>query len=248
MLVFVNQMAAQLETAERQRRGLDILRRELVAWVGQDLRTPMTLIRVMVEALSDGVVKDPTAVERCLQAAQHNTRSLSRLLDDHFAHRADRGGGMELERQSSSIRGLLSDAIETFSTAAGGQGVRLKGSNDPAAARVVMDAPKIERVLANLINNALQHTPAGGVVHVGASEAPGGVRVEVRDTGEGIRDENLSRVFERFYWGEEDRRRNDGGAGLGLAIAKGDRGSAQCAIATGSTVGQGTYLWFTLPR
>jgi signal transduction histidine kinase len=248
MLVFVNQMAAQLETAERQQRELDILRRELVAWVGQDLRTPMTLIRVMVEALSDGVVKDPTAVERCLQAAQHNTRSLSRLLDDLFDITQIDTGGMKLERHYSSIRDLISDTIEAFSTLASRQGAKLEGSTDAEVDPVFVDLPKIERVLANLINNALQHTPAGGVVHVGASEAPGGVRVEVRDTGEGIRDENLSRVFERFYRGEEDRRRNDGGAGLGLAIAKGDRGSAQCAIATGSTVGEGTCVWFTLPR
>jgi two-component system OmpR family sensor kinase/two-component system sensor histidine kinase BaeS len=84
-----------------------------------------------------------------------------------------------------------------------------------------MDVPRIERVLANLINNALKHTPAGGVVRVSASATSKGVRVGVSDTGEGISHQDLPRVFGRFYRGEEDRRCNDGGAGLGLAIARG---------------------------
>jgi signal transduction histidine kinase len=243
-----NEMAAQLETAERQRRELDILRRELVAWVGHDLRTPLTSIRVVVEALSDGVVEDPATVERYLQAAQHNIRSLSRLLDDLFDMAQIEAGGMKLEPQSSSIRDVISDAIEAFSTAAGGQGVQLEGSTDPAVAPVVIDVPKIERVLANLIGNALQHTPAGGVVDVSASEVPEGVRVEVCDTGEGVHGEDLPRVFERFYRGRGDRRRREGGAGLGLAIAKGIVEAHGGAIGIESAVGEGTCVWFTLPR
>jgi signal transduction histidine kinase len=243
-----NEMAAQLEAAERQRRELDILRRELVAWVGHDLRTPLTSIRVVVEALSDGIVEDPTTVERYLQTAQHSVRSLSRLLDDLFDIAQIEAGGMKLERQSGSIRDVVSDAIEAFSTAAGSQGIRLEGSTKPSVDPVVMDVPKIERVLANLINNALQHTPAGGVVHVSASEEPKGVRVEVCDTGEGIRSEDLPRVFERFYRGKEERLRREGGAGLGLAIAKGIVEAHGGAIGIKSTVGEGTCVWFSLPR
>jgi signal transduction histidine kinase len=243
-----NKMAAQLETAERQQRELDILRRRLVAWVGHDLRTPLTSIRVVVEALADGVVEDPATVERYLQTAQHYIRSLSRPLDDLFDITQIEAGGMKLERHSSSIRDLISDTIEAFSTLASRQGVQLEGSTDAEVDPVFVDLPKIERVLANLINNALQHTPAGGVVHVSASEVSEGVRVEVRDTGEGIRGEDLSRVFERFYRGEEDRRRNDGGAGLGLAIARGIVEAHGGAIGIESAVGEGTGVWFTLPR
>jgi signal transduction histidine kinase len=130
-----NKMAAQLETAARQQEALDILRRELVAWVGHDLRTPLTPIRVFVEALSDGIVEDLATVERYLQAAQHHIRSLSRLLDDLFDIAQIEAGGMKLERQSSSIRDLISDTIEAFSRSARRQGVGLGGSTDPAVDR-----------------------------------------------------------------------------------------------------------------
>jgi signal transduction histidine kinase len=243
-----NNMAVQLEIAERQQRELDVLRRELVAWVGHDLRTPLTSIRVVVEALADGMVEDPATVERYLQAAQHHIRSLSQLLDDLFDITQIEVGRMQLERHSSSIRDLISDTIEAFSTSARHQRVRLEGSSDRRVDPVFMDVPKIERVLANLISNALQHTPTGGVIHVSASEVPEAVRVEVRDTGEGIRSEDLARVFERFYRGKADRRREEGGAGLGLAIARGIVEAHGGTISIESAVGQGTRVWFTLPR
>jgi signal transduction histidine kinase len=111
-----------------------------------------------------------------------------------------------------------------------------------------MDVPRIERVLANLLSNALQHTPPGEAVYVSASATSGGVRVEVRDTGEGIRSEDLPRVFDRFYRGEEDYRRKADGAGLGLAIAKGIVEAHGGDIGIESAVGEGTRVWFTLPR
>lgn len=243
-----NKMAAQLETAEQQQRELDILRRELIAWVGHDLRMPLTSIRVIVEALADGVVEDPATIERYLQTAQRHIRSLSRLLEDLFDITQIDAGGMKLDRHANSIRDLISDTIEAFSTSARRQEVRLDGSTDPGVDPVFMDVPEIERVLANLINNALKHTPAGGVVHVSASATGEGAQVEVRDTGEGIPAEDLPYVFERFYRCEEDRCRNNGGAGLGLAIAKGIVEAHGGTIGIESTVGEGTRVWFTLPR
>jgi signal transduction histidine kinase len=242
-----NRMAAQLERAERQQEQLDLLRRELIAWVGHDLRTPLTSIRVVVEALADGVVEDPEAVERYLLAAQHHIRSLSQLLDDLFEVAQIEAGGMKLNRRRSSIRDLISDTIEAFSTLARRQGVMLDGSIGPQVVPVLMDVPKIERVLANLVDNALRHTSRGGFVHLSASATEEGVRVEVRDTGEGIARADLSRVFERFYRGEDDGGSSDGGAGLGLAIAKGIVQAHGGEIGIESTVGEGTCVWFTLP-
>jgi signal transduction histidine kinase len=111
-----------------------------------------------------------------------------------------------------------------------------------------MDAQKVERVLTNLLDNALRHTPAGGVVRVNASAEADSVLVEVQDTGEGIRAEDLPHVFDRFYPGQEERRRNDGASGLGLAIAKGIVEAHGGTIGIDSTVGVGTRVWFTLPR
>jgi signal transduction histidine kinase len=243
-----NDMAAQLERTEQQQRELDRLRRDLVAWIGHDLRTPLAAVRVIIEALADGVVEDPATVERYLETAQHHIGSLSSLLDDLFDMAQIDAGGLRLDRQPSSMCDLISDTIEAFSALAERQGVTLEGSATPDADPVLMDVQKIGRVLNNLLDNALRHTPSGGIVQVITSTTPGDVRVEVCDTGEGIRDEDLPRVFERFYRGEKSRSRATGGAGLGLAIAAGIVEAHGGQIGAESAVGQGTRVWFTLPR
>jgi signal transduction histidine kinase len=110
-----------------------------------------------------------------------------------------------------------------------------------------MDAGKIERVLSNLVNNALRHTPAGGRVQVRASRQPDGVRVEVNDTGEGINPHDLPHIFDQFYRGEKSRSRDTGGSGLGLAIARGIVEAHGGQIGAESRQGEGTRIFFTLP-
>lgn len=243
-----NEMAAQLEAAARQQRELDILRRDLVAWIGHDLRTPLSSIRVILEALADGVIEDSATVERYLQTAQHQIRSLSLLLDDLFEMAQIDAGGLKLKKHPNSICDLISDTIEAFSALAARQGVALEGNATPDVDLVSMDTEKIGRVLNNLLDNALRHTPAGGVVQVGASATAEGVEVEVCDTGKGIGAEDLPHVFERFYRGEKSRSRATGGAGLGLAIASGIVEAHGGHMGIESAVGQGTRVWFTLPR
>jgi signal transduction histidine kinase len=243
-----NDMAAQLERAALQQRELDQLRRDLVAWIGHDLRTPLAAVRVIVEALADGVVEEPATVERYLQTAQHQIGSLSSLLDDLFDVAQIDAGGLRLDRQPSSMCDLISDTIEAFTAVAERQGVSLEGSATPDVDPVVMDVQKIGRVLSNLLDNALRHTPDGGMVQVIASKVPECVQVEVSDTGEGISDKDLPHIFERFYRGEESRSRATGGAGLGLAIAAGIVEAHGGQIGATSTADQGTRIWFTLPR
>jgi signal transduction histidine kinase len=243
-----NDMAAQLEQAAQQQRELDQLRRDLVAWIGHDLRTPLTAVRVIVEALADGVVEDTATVERYLETAQHHLGSLSSLLDDLFDMAQIDAGGLKLERQPGSLCDLISDTIEAFSALAERQGVRLEGSAIPDVDPVLMDVQKIGRVLNNLLDNALRHTPGGGAVQVTTLTKPEDVQVEVCDTGKGISAEDLPRVFERFYRGEKSRSRATGGAGLGLAIAAGIVEAHGGQIGAESDVGQGTRVWFTLPR
>jgi signal transduction histidine kinase len=242
-----NDMAAQLEAAARKQHELDTLRRDLVAWIGHDLRTPLASIRVIVEALADGVVEDRATVERYLQTAQRHIRSLSLLIDDLFEMAQIDAGGLQLERDSNSISDLISDTLESFSALAARQGVKLEGKVAPGVDLVFMDAGQIGRVLTNLVSNALRHTPAGGSVQVRASAVAEGVQVEVCDTGEGIRAEDLSHIFEQFYRGEKSRSRATGGAGLGLAIAKGIVEAHGGHIGVESPDGQGTRFFFTLP-
>jgi len=242
-----NEMAEQLEAAARKQRELDILRRNLVAWVGHDLRTPLTSIRVLVEALADGVVDEPDTVQRYLTTAQLHIRSLSLLIDDLFEMAELDAGGLSLEQEPNSISDLISDTLETFSTLAASQDVTLEGSVEPGIDPVCMDTQKIGRVLANLVSNALRHTPAGGTVQIRASAVAKGVQVEVCDTGEGINPADLPFIFDQFYRGEKSRSRDTGGSGLGLAIAKGIVEAHGGHVGAESTAAAGTRFFFTLP-
>jgi signal transduction histidine kinase len=224
------------------------MRRDLITWVGHDLRTPLTSIRALVEALADGVVEDPDTVQRYLRTAQRDIRSLSLLIDDLFQMAQLDAGGLPLDRHPNAISDLISDTIERFSALAAHQKVVLEGSAEPGVDPVLVDTQQIERVLTNLVSNALRHTPAGGSVKVRASTTAEGVLVEVCDTGEGIRAEDLPHVFEQFYRGEKSRSRTTGGAGLGLAIAKGIVEVHGGRIGDESQVDKGTRFFFTLPK
>lgn len=242
-----NVMAAQLEASARKQRELDLLRRDLIAWVSHDLQTPLASIRAIVEALADGVVDDPATMQRYLQTAQRDIRSLSVLIDDLFQMAQLDAGGLQLDRAPGSLADVISDTLERFSELAARQGVALAGDITAGLDPIVMDTQRISRVLANLVGNAVRHTPRGGQVRVSAQRQGNSIRVEVRDTGEGILPDDLPHVFERFYRGEKSRSRATGGAGLGLAIAKGIVEAHGGQIDVTSTPGQGTRFFFTLP-
>jgi signal transduction histidine kinase len=242
-----NAMAAQLELAQAKQQELDTLRRELVAWVSHDLRTPLTSMRAVLEALADGMVDDPETVQRYYRVAQQDIRSLSHLIDDLFDVSQIDAGGLQLDVAPNSIGDLISDTIERFSETARRQNVQLAGEVQAGTDPVRMDAPRIGRVLANLTSNALRHTPAGGQVHLAARRTASGIEVEVRDTGEGIRPEDLPYVFDRFYRGEKSRSRATGGAGLGLAIARGIVEAHGGSIRVESEAGHGARFVFVLP-
>jgi signal transduction histidine kinase len=242
-----NKMAAQLEAAAMKQRELDVLRRNLIAWAGHDLRTPLASIRAIVEALADGVVDDPETVDRYLRTAQREIRSLTLLIDDLFELAQIEAGGLRLELRPNSISDLISDTMESFSELAARGEVKLEGSAVSGVDPVLMDAQQIGRVLSNLLGNALRHTPPGGAVHVRARHTGEGLRVEISDTGEGIDAEDLPHIFERFYRGEKSRSRATGGAGLGLAIAKGIVEAHGGHIGVESAPGEGTQFFFSLP-
>jgi signal transduction histidine kinase len=242
-----NQTTTRLQEAAQKQRELETLRRDLIAWAGHDLQTPLASIRAIVEALADGVVDDPATSQRYLRTAQRDVQNLSLLIDDLFQMAQLDAGGLVLNRELASLSDLISDTLESFSELASRQQVILSGEVSPGVDPVLMDVPRIGRVLTNLIGNALRHTPPGGAVTVRAARNPRGVDVEVRDTGEGISDVDLSHVFERFYRGEKSRSRATGGAGLGLAISKGIIEAHGGQIGAESIVGQGARFYFILP-
>jgi len=243
-----NAMASQLELAEKKKQEVDTLRRDLIAWVGHDLRTPLSSIRAIVEALADGLVEDSETTQRYLNTAKKDIKALSALIDDLFQMAQIDTGGLQLDITIGSISDLVSDTLESFSELARQQGIRLDGTVAPDIDPVLMDVMRIGRVLANLVDNAIRHTFDGGTVHIQAGSIPHGIRVEVSDSGDGIAPEDLPFVFERFYRGEKSRSRASGGAGLGLAIAKGIVEAHGGLIGVTSLPGKGTTFFFTLSQ
>jgi signal transduction histidine kinase len=241
-----NQMAEQLQAADQKQRDLDNMRRDLIAWVSHDLQTPLASMRAILEAITDGVVDDPETIKRYLQTAQRDVNSLSALIDDLFQMAQLDAGGFPLSKDNASLSDLVSDTLESFTELAKQQGITLEGNVDPDVDPVLMDTQAVGRVLNNLISNALRHTVRGRV-SVWVRRASLGVEVTVSDTGEGIRAEDLQHIFERFYRGEKSRNRGTGGAGLGLAIARGIVRAHGGDIRVESEVGKGTQFTFHIP-
>jgi signal transduction histidine kinase len=216
-----NVMAGKLEAAEAQRRELERERREMVAAVSHDLRTPLASIRAMIEAINDGVVFDPETVQRYLHTMQTEVGHLAGLIEDLFELSRLEAGALELHTAPGSVHELLSEAIERLRPQAQARGISLDGRVSPDLPPVLVDEQRILRVVYNLLQNAIRHTPPGGSIHLAAEQLAGSIRIDVADSGEGIPPADLPRIFDRFYRGEKSRARASGGAGLGLAIARG---------------------------
>ncbi len=242
-----NEMTRRLREAEDKRAAAEAARRELLTAVGHDLRTPLASVRVIVEALSDGVVDDPATVARYLRTAQGELGTLSLLVDDLFMLAQLDAGGVEMERQPNSLTDLISDTLESFSVRAEQQHVTLRGEPGQSSGTAAFDARYVGRALANLVENALRYTPPGGEVVLRTGGVPGGLSVEVSDTGPGIAEADLPRVFERFYRGEGSRNRATGGSGLGLAIVKGVVEAHGGSVGVEAPPGRGTTFSFILP-
>jgi len=242
-----NQMAEQLQTVDQKQRELEGLRRDLIAWVSHDLQTPLTSIRAILEAVSDGVVDDPETVKRYLNTAQRDVRSLSSLIDDLFQMAQLDAGGFPLNRAKAALSDLVSDTLESFTELAKQQEIAIEGNVDSDVDPVMMDTQAIGRVLNNLIGNALRHTSPHGRVSVWVRRSNQVVEVTVSDTGAGIHADDLPHIFERFYRGEKSRSRVTGGAGLGLAIARGIVQAHGGDIKVESQIGKGTQFTFYIP-
>lgn len=245
-----NQMTLQLAAVREKEKQLDAARRDWIAWVSHDLRTPLTSIRARAEALSDGVVAQPADVAAYLNAIRNDTGALNHLIDDLSELAKIDAGGLKLDRMPFPISDLISDCIENMQPIAREKGVLLSGSATSDAGAASISPQHMQRVLTNLIGNALAHTPAGGSVMVTAQREDNHARIEVRDTGEGIPSQDLPHVFERFYRGEPSRRRSaDGrsaGMGLGLVIARELVEAHGGRIGIESVVGKQTTVWIEL--
>jgi signal transduction histidine kinase len=247
-----NQMARALERAAEREREMEQARRDLVAAVSHDLRTPLASTRAMIEALADGVATNPQTERRYLTSASRELEHLSRLVDDLFELARIDAGVLELTLEEASLHDMISDTISGFQPQAEQKGVRLFGEVSGDVDPVLANPPRLQRVLHNLVSNALRHTPPEGTVALRAATEGNVARVEVSDTGEGIAAEDLPRVFEPSFRGEQSRTRqgkdDTPGAGLGLAIARGLVEAHGGTMHVESEPGQGSLFRFTLER
>lgn len=252
----LNAMVAQLQRSAAERDKLEASRRALIAAVSHDLRTPLASIRAMVEALNDGVVNDPGTVSRYLYTIQNESLNLTSLIDDLFELSQIDAGALKLHIEPASVADLLSDALASMTPPAEKKGIRLISSVEGDVARVPLDAQRMQRVLYNLIQNAISYTPAGGAIAVTLLGKLDTVELTVADSGEGIASNDLPYVFDRFYRGERSRTRGNSdpsglpgsGAGLGLAIARGIVEAHGGAISAQSEPGAGATFTVSLPR
>lgn len=244
--VAFNTMAEQLESAFLRQNELEQSRRQLVATVSHDLRTPLATMRAMIESINDGVVTDTETIQRYMATVQHEIEYLSRLIDDLFELSRIDAGLLELHLEPASLDDLISDTLEALSEQARHRQLTLQGYVDAGIPAIVMDMSRVQRVLYNLVQNAVRHTPADGSIVIHATDAGDEVRVTVMDTGEGIPEDDVPKIFDRF--GRQPRARAPSGSGLGLTIAKGIVELHGGRIWAESAVGQGAKFTFTLPK
>lgn len=205
-----NSLIASLERQESWRRNM-------VADIAHDLRTPLAVMRSELEAMQDGI---RTPDEAGLDRLHSEVLLLSRLVDDLRTLSLAEGGGMKLELKETAVQPFLGAVLESFGPRASSAGISLQLEVVPSDLKARFDETQLTRVLNNLLENALKHSGTKQIT-VAASLEPEFVAISVRDYGQGLSNENLERAFERFYRGDASRTRGmDGSSGLGLAIAR----------------------------
>jgi signal transduction histidine kinase len=232
-----NEMAENVE-------GLFDARRQLVAWASHDLRTPLASMQAMLEALEDGLAEP----EHYLPAMREQVRTLGLLVDDLFELARIDAGVLTLELHDLPLGPLVTSCVRGLEAEATARHVTLNAEVNGRDATVRAAPEKIERVLYNLLTNALRHTPSDGTVGIVVEPLDQEVRVTVEDSGEGLSSEAVQRMFDRFWRGDRARSRERGGAGLGLAIARGLVEAHGGRIWAESSPKGGARVSFTLPR
>jgi len=205
-----NEMVTALESAERKRR-------ELLSDVAHELRTPLATLDAYLEGLADGVVEPNLDTWKLLR---NETGRLGRLTEDVTKVSRAEERQLELRVQRVAAIALLETSAGAAAPAFAAKGVEIEISPERDSPSVEVDPDRLGEVLANLLENALRHTPAGGTVTLSAKRAGDDAVLAVTDTGEGLSPDDLDRVFERFYRVDRARSRDQGGSGIGLAIAR----------------------------
>ncbi len=227
-------------------RRLERVRRDFVANVSHEFKTPLTAIQGFAETLLGGALEDKANRARFVDIIREHARRLARLTDDLLKLSRIEAGRLELEMLPIRVEALVNGCVETARLKAEAKGLRISVSLPPNLPPVRGDGAQLGEVLQNLLDNALQYTPHGGQIDVSAALNGQGITLTVADTGIGIPESELERIFERFYRVDAARSREAGGTGLGLAIARHIVDAHGGRIWVESTVGQGSRFHFQI--
>ncbi len=225
-------------------RRLETIRRDFVANVSHELRTPLASIRAMAETLQDGALDDPSVSTHFLNTIVNEAQRLTRISEDLLI--LSQAESRQPEKDSMTLSDLAVEVVARFQTQAEKAGVRLD-ANVPRGLKVFANHDQVEQVLVNLVDNAIKYTPAGGKVCLTAAREDADIAVHVTDTGIGIMEQDLPRIFERFYRVDKARSRRSGGTGLGLAIVKHIVEIHGGVVTVESEYNRGSTFTFTLP-
>jgi two-component system OmpR family sensor kinase/two-component system sensor histidine kinase BaeS len=237
LAISFNNMAETLERNER-------LRKNLIADTAHELRTPLSILRGNLESLQEGITKaSPEIIISLHDEVMRITRLVSELQDISLAD----AGELRLNRRSVSVDELLEKATLLFSGEAKQKNVNFLVDIQAGMPQVHVDTDRIVQVVLNILNNALFYTQPGGSVKISAALQGDSAVFSIRDTGIGIAPEDIANVFERFYRSEQSRHRTGGGAGLGLAIAKGIVEAHGGRLWVESKVNEGSIFSFSVP-
>ncbi len=238
-----------LEVTELRR--LEGVRRDFVANASHELKTPLTAIRGYSETLLDPTISREDA-RRFAGIVHGNAERLQRIVDDPLDLSRLESGRWQIHPETIDLKTAIHEAWSPFAETAVEKKVRFQAGIDAACASVFIDPHAVRQILINLFSNALRYTPADGEITIrcapdGEREAPGRLRISVSDTGIGIPEPHLVRIFERFYRVDPARSRVEGGTGLGLAIVKHLVEAHGGSVEARSLVGQGTTITIVIP-
>jgi two-component system phosphate regulon sensor histidine kinase PhoR len=244
----LNGMVVKLSEDITRLRKLERVRSEFLGNVSHELRTPIFAMQGMLETLAQGALEDPEVSRDFVERALANTRRLNTLLGDLIEISRIESGEMKMSFRYFDIADFLRTTIAELLPTARQKNIELTMDGGEEEVQGFGDKERLKQVLVNLIDNAIKYTPAEGRIAVTCREEGNGVRITVRDTGVGIPEEHLPRIFERFYRVDRERSREAGGTGLGLAIVKHIVEAHGSKVEIVSEVGKGSTFSFSLRR
>ena len=243
----LQQTVAQLQHEHSELEKLERVRKDFVINVSHELRTPLASIQGYTETLMDGALADPAHNMRFLGIIRHNAERLARLTEDLLTLSRIEQKRHKFEFDSHRVNDMIEDAIQLVFPIAAKSDIRLVEEPAPEGTAAWCDSEAVSQILSNLMENAVKYTPAGGKITVGARAEGRMIEIYVRDTGVGIPEEDLPRLFERFYRVDKARSRELGGTGLGLSIVKHLVAAHHGVTRVESRVNEGSTFYFTLP-